>query len=219
MRWSTRSPGPSSVEILRCDGLKVRIDTYPVRVPRTLGKSDLLARAAAAALICAFIAVASGCGSSDEKFSNSEADNALAALDAVQQYVDEGRCNRARSRVNALAVQSTRINDDRPELGEAYASSVARLQTLVERECVEITPDMPTPETAATGATGQEPTEPVDPTGGGDQPPAPVEPDNGNGRPGDGRPGGGNNGNNGGGNPNNGNDEPPADSGGAGPGT
>jgi hypothetical protein len=186
-------------------------------VPRTLGKSDLLARAVAAALLCALIAVISGCGSSDEKFSDSEADNALAALDAVQEYVDEGRCNSARSRVNALAVQSTRINDDRPELGEAYASSVARLQTLVERECVEIKPDMPTPETAATGATGEEPTEPVDPTGGGDEPAVPVEPDNGNGSPGDGN--NGNNGNNGGGNQGNGNDEPPADSGGAGPGT
>ena len=216
MRWLTRSPARSNVGALRRDGLKVRIDTYPVRVPRTLGKSDLLARAAAAALICALIAVVSGCGSSNEKFSDSEADNALAALDAVQEYVDEGRCNSARSRVNALAVQSTRINDDRPELGEAYASSVARLQTLVERECVEITPDIPTPETAATGATGDEPTEPVDPTGGGDEPVTPVEPDNGNGN---GTPGDGNNGNNGGGNPDNGNDTPPADSGGAGPGT
>lgn len=190
-------------------------------MPRTLGKSDLLARAAAAALICALIAVASGCGSSNEKFSDSEADNALAALDAVQEYVDEGRCNRARSRVNALAVQSTRINDDRPELGEAYASSVARLQTLVERECVEITPDAPTPETAATGATGDEqPTEPVDPTGGGNEPAPPVEPDGGNGSPGDGNNGNNGNGNgNGGGNQNNGNNTPPADSGGAGPGT
>lgn len=211
MRWSTRSPGLSNFGALRRDGLKVRIDTYPVRVPRTLGKSDLLARAAAAALLCALIAVISGCGSANEKFSDSEADNALAALDAVQEYVDEGRCNRARSRVNALAVQSTRINDDRPELGEAYASSVARLQTLVERECVEITPDAPTPETAATGATGEEPTEPVDPTGGG-EPVTPVEPDNGNGGTPD-------NGNNGGGSPDSGDDQPPADSGGAGPGT
>lgn len=181
-------------------------------MPRTLGKSDLLARAVAAALLCVLIVVVSGCGNSDEKFSDSEADNALAALDAVQEYVDEGRCNRARSRVNALAVQSTRINDDRPELGEAYASSVARLQTLVERECVEITPDAPTPETAATGATGEEPTEPVDPTGGGNEPVPPVEPDNGGG-------GAPDNGNNGGGTPDNGNSEPPADSGGAGPGT
>lgn len=157
------------------------------------------------------IAVVSGCGSSDEKFSSSEADNALAALDAVQEYVDEGRCNSARSRVNALAVQSTRINEDRPELGEAYASSVARLQTLVERECVEIKPDMPTPETAATGATGEEPTAPVDPTGGGDEPVTPVEPDTGGGTP--------NNGDNGGNTPDNGNETPPADSGGAGPGT
>lgn len=163
-------------------------------------------------LICALLAVASGCGSSDEKFSGSEADNALAALDAVQEYVDEGRCNRARSRVNALAVQSTRINDDRPELGEAYASSVARLQTLVERECVEIKPDSPTPETAETGTTGDvQPTEPVDPTGGGGD--TPVEPDNGGGTV---TPD----------NPDNGGDQtpgqdtaPPADSGGAGPGT
>lgn len=212
MRWSTRSRARSNFGALRPDGLKVRIDTYPVRVPRTLGKSDLLARAAALALLCALIAVVSGCGSSNEKFSFSEADNALAALDAAQEYVDEGRCNSARSRVNALAVQSTRINDDRPELGEAYASSVARLQTLVERECVEITPDTPTPETAATGATGEEPTKPVDPTGGGDEPVKPVEPNNGDGSNPDNR-------NNGGGSPDSGNNNPPADSGGAGPGT
>jgi hypothetical protein len=181
-------------------------------VPRSPGKPDLLARLAAAILICASLVVVSGCGSSNEKFSSSEADNALAALDAVQEYVDEGRCNSARSRVNALAVQSTRINQDRPDLGEAYASSVARLQTLVERECVEIKPDSATPETSQTGSTGDvEPTEPVTPTGGGTDTPAnpdngdgtdtPVKPDTG----GDQTPG----------------EEtaPPADSGGAGPGT
>jgi hypothetical protein len=169
-------------------------------------------------LICASLVVASGCGSSKETFTSSEADNALAALDAVQQYVDDGRCSRAKSRVNALAVQSTRINKDRPDLGEAYASSVARLQSLVERECVEIKADSPTPSTAETGTTGEvQPTEPVEPTGGGGGGDTPVNPDNGGGTvtpdnnngQGDQNPGQGNNNNN----------TPPADSGGAGPGT
>lgn len=164
-------------------------------------------------LICASLAVVSGCGGSNEKFTSSEADNALAALDAVQQNVDDGRCSRARSRVNALAVQSTRVNEDRPDLGEAYASSVARLQTLVERECVEIKPDSPTPATAATGTTGDvSPTEPVHPTGGGD---TPVNPDNGGGTDTPVNPGNGGDQSPG---PDN-NNTPPADSGGAGPGT
>ena len=166
-------------------------------------------------LICASLAVASGCGSSNETFTSGEADRALAALDTIQEYVDEGRCSRARSRVNVLAVQSTHINDDRPELGEAYASSVARLQALVERECVEIKPDSPTPATAQTGTTGDvQPTEPVSPTGGSGGGDTPVNPDNGGGTV---TP---DNTNNGGNTPPGQNKPtPPADSGGAGPGT
>lgn len=109
-------------------------------------------------LTAAALAVVSGCGSADETFTAGEADRALAALDAVQEYVDEGRCNSAESRVRALAVQSTRVNSDRPELGEAYASSVARLQELVARECVEISEPEPTEE--VTEATGETPATP-----------------------------------------------------------
>jgi hypothetical protein len=160
-------------------------------------------------LICASLAVVSGCGGTNEAFTSGEVDRALAALDAIQEYVDEGRCNRARSRVNALATQASHVNEDRPDLGEAYATSVARLQELVERECVEIKPESPTPVTGETGTTGEvSPTEPVDPTGGGD---TPVEPDNGD--TGGDTPV----------NPDTGGDNqdnsPPADSGGAGPGT
>lgn len=112
-------------------------------------------RITGALLVAAALAVASGCGSADETFTSGEADRALAALDAIQEYVDEGRCNSAESRVRALAVQSTRVNSDRPELGEAYASSVARLQELVARECVEITE--PEPTTDVTEPTGETP--------------------------------------------------------------
>lgn len=146
------------------------------------------ARELAATAVCALaLFVVSGCGSSDEKFDPGEADRALAALDALQEYVDEGRCNAAESRVRALAVQSTRINSDRPELGEAWASSVARLQELVVRECVEIRePTAPTGDTGETGPT-EEPTgtpepEPTpdpepqpEPTGGGQQPDQPQD--------------------------------------------
>ncbi len=155
-------------------------------VPRTMGPMKSHARLVAAALLCAgAVAAAAGCGSSNEMFSAGEAGRALAALDAVQEYVDEGRCNSAESRVRALAVQSTRVNEDRPELGEAYASSVARLQELVARECVEIEEPEPTEEvTSPTGET-PEPTATPDPeprpdpepdpdtTGGGSQPDAP----------------------------------------------
>ena len=155
------------------------------------------ARELAATTICALALFAvTGCGSSDEKFASDEADRALAALDALQEYVDEGRCNAAESRVRALAVQSTRVNRDRPELGEAWASSVARLQELVVRECVEIRE--PTSSTGETGETGptEEPTgtpepepqpqpEPEpEPTGGGQQPGQPPG-NGGNENPGD----------------------------------
>lgn len=133
-------------------------------VPQKLGLLISYARfVTAALLVVGALAVVSGCGSSDETFTSGEADRALSALDAVQEYVDEGRCGSAESRVRALAVQSTRINSDRPELGEAYASSVARLQQLVARECVEISEPEPTKEvTAPTGET-PEPTGPPDP--------------------------------------------------------
>lgn len=133
-------------------------------VPQKLGPLISYARFGLAALLVASaLAVVSGCGNSEETFSAGEADRALSALDSIQEYVDEGRCNSAESRVRALAVQSTRINSDRPELGEAYASSVARLQELVARECVEISEPEPTKEvTAPTGET-PEPTGTPDP--------------------------------------------------------
>lgn len=131
-------------------------------VPRKLGPvtTPQFARGIVGALLtAAALATTSGCGSADETFTAGEADRALAALDAVQEYVDEGRCNSAESRVRALAVQSTRVNSDRPALGEAYASSVARLQELVARECVEISEPEPTEQ--VTEPTGETP----EPTG------------------------------------------------------
>lgn len=187
-----------------------------MRVPRTQGKSNFPARAIVAALLCALTVVVSGCGGTKEQFTSAEANRALAALAAIQAYVDSGRCSAASSRVNALASQSTHVNRNRPDLGEAYASSVARLKSLVARECVEITPDSPTPETtAATGATGTDngPT-PAEPTGGGTTPPD--TPDNGNGTGTGGDTGNGTGGDTGGQNTTPAN--PPADSGGAGPG-
>jgi hypothetical protein len=136
--------------------------------------------AAVVLAVCVAAFALSGCGSSNEKFSSAESDRAMAALDAIQQYVDDGECAKAQSRVNKLALQATHINEDRADLGEAYASSVARLQELVDRECVEITPTGPTTEpTDSTGPTS-EPKPDVTPTpetggnndttGGGAQP-------------------------------------------------
>jgi hypothetical protein len=192
-----------------------------VLVPRTLGKSTFPVRLALAALFCALLVGASGCGGTNEQFTEGEADRALAALDAVQEYVDAGRCAAASRRVNVLAIQSTHVNEDRPDLGEAYASSVARLRDLVVRECVEITPTGPTPDvTPSTGATGDAEPTPASPTDGGTTPPD--NPDNGNGNDGNngGADGGNGNGNgNGNGQDTTPDETPPADSGGAGPGT
>lgn len=182
-------------------------------MPRKPGNTSSFARLLAAILTGAALAVISGCGASDETFTSGEADRALAALDAVQQYVEEGRCEKARTYINRLAVQSTHVNDDRPELGEAWASSVAQLNRLVVRECVEITPEGPTPEvTPETGPTdnggGTEPTEPAGgntDNGGGGNLPDGGNTDNGTDQGGQG--GGGNN------------TPPPDNSGGAGPGT
>lgn len=181
-------------------------------VPRKSGNHPALARILGIVSACAVVAVFAGCGSSDEKFTSGESSRALAALDAIQEFVEQGRCEAARKRSNALAIQSTHVNDDRPDLGEAYASSVARLQVLIARECVEIAPEGPTVDvTPATGSTGGEtPVEPTAPAGGGGT-------DNG----GDGGGGGGapdNGGQNGGDGGGGGDTTPPDNSGGAAPG-
>ena len=191
-------------------------------VPKTPGceKTNALrprVLAALAASACTAALVFSGCGSSDQKFSSAESNRALAALDAIQQYVDEGECAKAQSRVTVLAGQAAHINRNRPDLGSAYASSVARLQELVDRECVEITPSGPTSEpTASTGATSTPQPEPT-PTpdtggGGGGDTGGGAQPDNGN-TNGDQNNGGNTNGNGNG----NGNQTAPGDSGGASP--
>lgn len=187
-----------------------------MRVPRPTGISPLAKRALIAAIVCALCAALSGCGSSNEKFSDAEANRALDALDGVQESVDEGRCELARKYVNRLAVQSTHVNDDRPELGDAYASSVARLQTLVSRECVEIAAPSPTEAvTAPAGPTGgTENPNPTNETGGGT--------DNGGGNgtgTGTGTDNGGAGGGTDNGGGNGGNPTTPENSGGAGPGT
>lgn len=170
--------------------------------------------AAVAASACVAALVFSGCGSSDQKFSSAESNRALAALDAIQQYVDEGECSKAQSRVTVLAGQAAHINRNRPDLGSAYASSVARLQELVDRECVEITPSGPTTEpTESTGATSTPQPEPAptpDTGGNGGDTGGGAQPDNGNGN------GDQNNGDDGNGNGGQ-NQTNPGDSGGASP--
>lgn len=150
------------------DGQTVRRATYSLRVLKTPGNPN--SSAPGLAVILAGIAlIATGCGSSDEQFSRGEAVRADAALDYVQNNVEAGRCSRAQAGINRLATQASNVNDDRPELGEAWAASVARLSTLIMRECVEITPEGPT-SGATTPETG--PTKPVEPT----EPTEPVKP-------------------------------------------
>lgn len=141
-------------------------------------------------LLCAIAVTAAGCGASSEKLSQSDADRALAALDSIQELIDEGRCKAAQRRVDLLIAQASNVNSDRQDLGTAYAKSAERLQQLVARECVEIKETSPTDEvTASTGSTGASETpEPTntpdapqtDPTNGGTVP-DPPNPDAGNG--------------------------------------
>jgi hypothetical protein len=147
-------------------------------------------------LLCAIAVAAAGCGTSNEKLSSGEADRALAALDSVQELVDDGRCKAAQRRVQLLIDQASKVNSDRQDLGAAYAKSAKRLQELVTRECVEIKETSPTGEvTSATGASGPtetpeptstpEPPQP-EPTGGGTVPNPPDNNGNGNGNNGNG---------------------------------
>lgn len=127
-----------------------------------MGDFFSLARLPAAALIGAALAFAS-CGESRDSFTSGESARAQAALSAVARNVNEGRCEAAKQGVSRLALQSTHINDDRPELGQAWAASVTRLNTLVMRECTEIQPSQPSP-AATTPETGPtEVTPPVEP--------------------------------------------------------
>lgn len=143
-----------------------------MRVPRFPGRRPITLRATGALLAAAALVAVSGCGSSNERFTSGEASRALAALDQIQSYIDTGRCAAAQRRVNTLAVQATHINRDRPQLGDAYAGGVARLQTLVDRECVEIEPSAPTAEvTAPAGPTPREQKPQAQPTDGGTKPP------------------------------------------------
>lgn len=188
-------------------------------MPNSPGQHRARSWLLAVALACLFLLTASGCGGAGEKFSQGEASRALDALDSLQADIDDGRCQDAARQVNRLAVQSTHVNEDRQQLGEAWASSVARLNQLVVRECIEITPTGPTPTTTTdSGPTTTGPTEPAKPT----KPDGGNPPDNGGQTPGG--QNGGQNGGAGGGdttppdNGNGGNSQPPADSGGAGPG-
>jgi hypothetical protein len=164
-------------------------------VIRKPGETRTLLRIALAPLLAAVVVATAGCGA-DEQFSAGEADRALAAIDAVGQYVDAGRCTQAERRVRTLALQAAHVNSDRPTLGDAYASSVARLQELIARECVEIAPTTPTPETTAPVGPTNRPEPPTpEPTGGGT--PAPdnggtTKPDNGGGNGQNQQPDGGN---------------------------
>jgi hypothetical protein len=192
------------------DGTRLRRSSYPLPVRQKLGKTPPIARLAATFLLAATLIVTSGCGGSSESFSSGESRRALATLDSIETAVDDGRCQTAVRLVGRLAAQANHVNSDRPDLGEAWAGSVARLSSLVLRECVEISAAEPTaPVTVDTG-----PTEPVVKPKPEEQPVTPSTPE----QPGDGgageQPGGGG-GQGGGGNTT----TPPDNSGGAGPGT
>jgi hypothetical protein len=137
------------------------------------GISPSRTRSVAAIALCALAAAISGCGSSNEKFSSGEADRALAALDEIQQNVDQGRCTAADRRVQVLINQASRINSDRPDLGAAYARSAERLQQLVTRECVNVKEASPTDEVTGTTGPTDEPTKSTGPT----ETPNPPEPE------------------------------------------
>jgi hypothetical protein len=129
-------------------------------------ETKILLRLPVALLIALAVSVASGCGSNTEQFSSGESKRALAALGSIEAAVEDGRCETAQRLVSRLVAQASHVNDDRPELGEAWAGSVARLSNLVQRDCVEISATEPTgPTTTETGPTEtvEEPVTPQEP--------------------------------------------------------
>lgn len=137
-------------------------------------------------------ALLAGCGGEPERLSAGEADRALAALDTLEAAVAEGRCAVAESRVRALIGQAQTVNEDRPDLGAAYAESLERLQTLVDEECEQRETEPTEPVTGETGETAEptgetgrpEPTPPTsapEPTPPTPEPTPETPPDNGSG--------------------------------------
>lgn len=136
----------------RTYGLTIRLRPYDWAVPVKRSITRWRRRIIGLVAVSSCALAASGCGASDERFNSGEVARAMDALGSIEVFISEGRCDAARRRSNALAIQSTHVGEDRPELGEAYASSVAHLQRLITRDCIEITPDGPTP--PVTGKTG-----------------------------------------------------------------
>ncbi len=131
------------------------------------------------AIVAAF---ASGCGV-QQQLTSAEVDEALAALDAVEQAVDEGRCEDARDAAQRLSNQALQTTGN-GDFVSAYRESADRLEELVARQCEEA-PSEPTGPTGPTGAS-----EPTGPTGQNDEgTPRPTPPDNngGQGNPDDGQ--------------------------------
>lgn len=112
-------------------------------------------RSSVAAVLITVAAAFAGCGGSGEVFTSAEADRAMSSLDSIESAVAEGRCDAARSRANSLVGQARTVNGDRPDLGAAFAESVAHLQQLIDTECRDEKTEPTEQVTAETGETGE----------------------------------------------------------------
>jgi hypothetical protein len=109
-------------------------------------------------LVCAFAIALAGCGSDDGTIPPEDADNLINQLEAVQNYVEEGECDRAEQQAEELVTAVNELpNDVDPEVAGELTKAAANLDQLASEpeQCTE---------TGASGIGGVEPTDTTDTT-------------------------------------------------------
>lgn len=129
--------------------------------PRSASARFHVAAAIGTACIC--LLSLSGCGSSEQALTANEKDQALAALDRVEQAFEKGRCKQATlaaQRLSGIALSVSQSASS--EFRDAFRQSTDRLEELVAQECEDALPE-PTDGGASppTGATGVSETSPA----------------------------------------------------------
>ncbi|MBJ7348641.1 MAG: hypothetical protein JHC87_08750 [Thermoleophilaceae bacterium] len=121
-------------------------------------------RAAAATVLAgSCLLLLGGCGSSEQALTANEKDQALVALDRVEQAVEKGRCKQATlaaQRLSGIALSVSQSASS--EFRDAFRQSTDRLEELVAQQCEDALPK-PTDGGASppTGTTGSTETPPV----------------------------------------------------------
>ena len=111
---------------------------------------------AATGLACVCLLFLAGCGSSEQALTANQKDQALAALDSVDQAVKDGHCKQATLAAQKLsAITLTVSQSASSEFQDAFRQGSDRLEELVAQECedalLEPTDGGASPPTGTTG--------------------------------------------------------------------